>query len=201
MSTYLASNSPGLAASDGRNCQRCVEAFYQYFYGAHPFLPPRQQFLQMLKERPMDHLLTAMCFIGSRYVAGLSTNAYAMDIESFILSPPVEDASVVQTLLLYALGLDGSGEKTKAVEILLKAQQLALRIGMNRREYSIANGQNSTIREESLRRSWHELYVVCVMTAGFHGRRPFHYKEVKSSVPLPCEARYFEIGVSRDPST
>ncbi|KUJ17570.1 uncharacterized protein LY89DRAFT_583976 [Mollisia scopiformis] len=143
----------------------------------------------------MDHLLTAMCYVGSRYVSGLSTNPYATDLESFVVSPPVRDASMVQTLLLYALGLDGGGEQVKAVEILVRAQHMALDIGMNTREYALANGQGSSVCEESLRRSWHELNVVCVMVAGFHGRRAFYFQDWNSFVPLPCEARYFDIGL------
>ncbi|KAE8447886.1 hypothetical protein EG329_010115 [Mollisiaceae sp. DMI_Dod_QoI] len=197
--TQLATKGSGLINSDSHvfgahSRQRCIDAFYHYFHGSHPFLPPRHHLLQVVKARPMDHLLTAMCYVGSRYVAGATTGAYALDLELFTLAPPLKDASVVQTYLLYALGLDGEGEQTKAVDVLIKAQHLALEIGMNTREYAIANGQGSPICEESLRRSWHELYVVCVMAAGFHGRRPFHVQDLKSPVPLPCEERDFEIG-------
>lgn len=143
----------------------------------------------------MDNLLTAMSFIGSRYVTGAPTPNFALELELLVLAPPSKDASMVQTMLLYALGLDGGGEQTKAADILVKAQHLALEIGMNTRDYAIANGQGSPVYEESLRRSWHELYVVSVMAAGLHGRRPFHVQDMKSAVPLPCEEKEFDIGV------
>ncbi|KAF8847508.1 hypothetical protein BDZ45DRAFT_754819 [Acephala macrosclerotiorum] len=197
--TQLTSRDSDLTSSDRHALgphirQRCIDAFYHYFHGSHPFLPPRHHFLQVLKVRPMDHLLTAMCFIGSRYVTGLSASSFALELEPLVLAPPAKDASMVQTMLLYALGLDGGGEQTKAVDILVKAQNLALEIGMNTHDYAVINGQGSPVCEESLRRSWHELYVVSVMAAGFHGRRPFHAQGINSAVPLPCEERQFDIG-------
>ncbi|CZR56433.1 related to Zn(II)2Cys6 transcriptional activator [Phialocephala subalpina] len=197
--TQLSSKVSDSANPDSRRSgsidrQRCIDAFYHYFHGSHPFLPPRHHFLQVAKGRPTDHLLTAMCYLGSRYLTGAYTASYAPELELLVLAPPAEDASVVQAMLLYALGLDGGGEQTKAVDILVKAQHLALKIGMNTREYAIVNGQGSPVCEESLRRSWHELYVVCVMAAGFHGRRPFHVQDLKSAVPLPCEEREFGTG-------
>jgi hypothetical protein len=185
-----------VASLDGRNVQRSIDVFYQHFHESHPFLPPRRQLLRVLKLRPMPHLLTAMSYIASRYITGGLTAAYAVELESLFQSQPAKDASLVQAMLLYALGLDGAGEQAKAVDILLKAQNLALEIGMNTREYATTHGQDSSICEESLRRSWHELYIVCVMVAGFHGQRPFYHQDVDSFVPLPCEARDYESGVS-----
>jgi hypothetical protein len=67
---------------------------------------------------------------------------------------------------------------------------------MNRREYAVANGGGSPICEESLRRTWWELYVVSVMVAGFHGRATFHLRDTVSHMPLPCEEEYFASGVN-----
>jgi Fungal specific transcription factor domain len=178
--------------------QRCMDAFYHYFYDAHPFLPPRHQLLQLLKTNPMEHLQTAMCYIGSRYVSGLSTEAYALEFESYLsdCKPAPKDASMVQAMLLFALGLDGNKEREKAIEVLTKAQALAAGLGMNQREYAVINGRGSSVCEESLRRSWWELYVVSVMAAGFHGRATFHRQDSLSNVPLPCEEKEFASGVS-----
>ncbi len=178
--------------------QRCLDAFYQYFYDAHPFMPPRHQIIQAFKTRPMEHLKLAMCYVGSRYVPGLSTAAFDLEIESFLsgTKPAPKDASTVQAMLLFALGLDGNNERTKAIEVLIKAQNLAIELGMNQREYAIVNGQGSPLCEESLRRTWWELYVVSVMVAGFHGSGTFHQRDTLSNVPLPCEERDFASGVS-----
>jgi hypothetical protein len=179
--------------------QRCLDAFYQYFYDAHPFLPPRHQItIQVFKTRPMEHLQMAMCYVGSRYVPGSPTAAYGLEVESYLSGskPAPKDASTIQTMLLFALGLDGNNERTKAIEVLIKAQNLAIELGMNQREYAIVNGQGSPSCEESLRRTWWELYVVSIMVAGFHGSGTFHQRDILSNVPLPCEERDFASGVS-----
>jgi hypothetical protein len=56
---------------------------------------------------------------------------------------------MVQAMLLYALGLDSNNDQKRAIEILTKAQNLAVELGMNRREYAVANGGGSQFCEES----------------------------------------------------
>ncbi|KAH7348563.1 hypothetical protein BKA65DRAFT_584300 [Rhexocercosporidium sp. MPI-PUGE-AT-0058] len=177
--------------------RRCMEAFFQYFYDAHPFLPPRQQLLEAFKVGPpMDHLETAMAYIGSRYVRGASPASYSLDLDCFVLQQDLpRDASTVQTMLLFALGLDGNNERKKAVEVLIKAQRFALELGMNQQEYATINGRGSPICEESIRRTWWELYVVSVMVAAFHGKRACQVSGVISTTPLPCEEKDFVNGV------
>lgn len=86
----------------------------------------------------MDHLQSAMCYVGSRYVSGSPTASFRLDFESYLLptSTAPKDAFMVQAMLLFALGLDGNNEQKRAVEILIRAQNLAVELGMNRREYS-----------------------------------------------------------------
>ena len=179
--------------------ERCIEGFFQYFYDAHPFLPPRHQLLPLLKTNPMDHLRTAMCYVGSRYVPGSSPASYALKFDAYLAanSAAPKDASMVQAMLLFTLGLDGNNDQERAVEILNKAQSLAVELGMNQREYAVVNGRGSPTCEESLRRTWWELYVVSIMVAGFHGRGTFHLCDIVSNVPLPCEEGDFASGVTR----
>ena len=177
--------------------RRCMEAFFQYFYDAHPFLPPRQQLLEAFKiGPPRDHLETAMIYIGSRYVRGASPSTYSLDLDCFILQQDLpRDVSTVQAMLLFAIGLDGNNERKKAVEVLIKAQRFALELGMNQREFAIMNGRGSLVCEESIRRTWWELYVVSVMVAAFHGKRVCQLSGAVSTTPLPCEERNFVNGV------
>lgn len=104
---------------------------------------------------------------------------------------------MVQAMLLFALGLDGNNDQKRSIEILIKAQSLAVELGMNQREYAVANGRGSPICEESLRRTWWELYVVSIMVAGFHGRGTFHLRDTITNVPVPCEEKEFASGVSQ----
>lgn len=105
--------------------------------------------------------------------------------------------SMVQTLLLFALGLDRGGNQARAGKILVKARELALDIGMNHSDYSILNGRGSSICEESLRRTWWELYVVTILFAGLHGKTSGDVRGMtNATVPLPCEEHEFATGVS-----
>lgn len=176
---------------------QCVEAFFQYFYLSHPFLLPRQQFLEAMKTSPVDILETAVCYVGARYIPGASVFDFAAELDAFMsrLDLP-NNKSTVQTMLLFVIGLNGNNEQRKAVDILIRAQKLALTIGMNHAEFSRMNGKGSVFYEESLRRTWWELYVVSIMMAGFHGTQAFRLSGVVQNVPLPCEDSQFASGVS-----
>ncbi|KAE9379716.1 hypothetical protein N431DRAFT_500209 [Stipitochalara longipes BDJ] len=176
--------------------QRCLDSFYHYFYDAHPFLPPRHYLLQVFKTTSMQHLQAAMCYVGSRFVSGASTKSFSLEFESYLqgTKSALKDASMVQAMLLFALGLDGNNEQKRSIEVLNKAQDLALELRMNMREYAFINGRASPMYEESLRRTWWELYVVGIMMAGFHGVETFHHWDPLSDMPLPCEEKEYESG-------
>jgi len=177
--------------------ERCLEAFFQYFHDSHPFLPPRRLVLQMLRTRTMNHLETAMCYVGSQYVPAASAVAFALEFESLISGADVSnDGSVVQAMLLFAIGLDGNNDQKRALEILHRAQTLALQLGMHQHEYAVVNGAGSSVLEESWRRTWWELYIVDGIIAGLHQKSTFHLQDMVSSVPLPCEEKEYASGVS-----
>ena len=177
--------------------ERCLEAFFQYFHDSHPFLPPRTQVLQMLRTRAMNHLETAMCYVGSQYVSTASAVTFTLEFESLISGADVSnDGSMVQALLLFAIGLDGNNDQKRALEILSQAQNLALQLGMQQHEYAVVNGAGSSVIEESWRRTWWELYTVDGIMAGLHQKSKFHLDDIVSNVPLPCEEKEYASGVS-----
>jgi hypothetical protein len=178
--------------------QRCFDAFYHYFYDAHPFLPPRHHLLHLFKTAPVECLQTSICYVGSKFVNGAPTTSFVLEFEAYLQETKTapKDASMVQAMLLFALGLDGNNERKRAVEILIKAQNLAVELGMNRREYAFINGRASPVYEESLRRTWWELYVVSILMPGFHGIESFHHWDPLSDVSLPCEEKEYDTGVS-----
>jgi len=127
----------------------------------------------------------------------VSSASFATDFDSILASSSApKDASMVQAMLLFALALNGCNDQKRAIQILIKAQSLALELGVNEQEYAALNNLGSPIYEESLRRTWWELYIVSVMTAGFHGRRTFNLTNNMSNLPLPCEENEFAAGVS-----
>ncbi|CZS93295.1 related to Zn(II)2Cys6 transcriptional activator [Rhynchosporium agropyri] len=193
-----ASIQPTIASPDIDLRRRCTEAFFRYFYDAHPFLLPRQRYLETSKEGPpREHLETAVAYIGSRYVKGAPQSAFSLELDCFVLQHNLpRNVSTVQAMLLFAIGLDGNNEGKKAVEVLIKAQRFALDLGMNQREYAVINGGGAFLREESIRRTWWELYVVSVIVAALHGNRVFQLSGVISTTPLPCGTDDFANGVT-----
>jgi hypothetical protein len=97
--------------------------------------------------------------------------------------------------MLVAIGLDGNAERKRALAFLTQAGDIALEIGMHRREFPSLNGQGLPVREESWRRTWWELFVLDGMFAGVHQQSPFRLNEVGSTVLLPCEERDYAGGV------
>ncbi|KKY25919.1 putative c6 zinc finger domain containing protein [Diplodia seriata] len=94
---------------------------------------------------------------------------------------------MVQALLLYAIGLKANDRGSMADDMLSKAIDIALAIGMNDREFAIRNGCGNRLLEESWRRTWWELYVADGFFAGVSQRTNFRLRDVPTDVPLPCE--------------
>lgn len=180
--------------------ERCIEAFFYHFYPAHPFLLPRGRFMAFRKERPLPHLEAAMRYVGSFYVAQAPTAAYGLEAERSVYHMDCHrDGFWIQAMLILVIGLDGYTYQEKALQILIDAQNVALDLGMNKREYATLNGRGSDVIEESWRRTWWEMYVVDGMIAGVHQRSSFRLNEVLSDVTLPCEEKDYLNGVSQEP--
>lgn len=175
--------------------ERCIEAFFYHFYPAHPFLLPRTHFFALRKERKLDALEAAMRYVGSFYVEKAPTTALGLEAERCIYSTDcAKDGFRVQAMLILTIGLDGYTYQEKALQILIDAQDIALELDMNTREFAVLNGNGSSILEESWRRTWWELYIVDGMIAGVHQRSSFRLNEVTSDVLLPCEEREYATG-------
>ena len=178
--------------------ERCIEAFYYHFYPAHPFLLPRANFMSLRKERPLECLEAAIRYVGSFYVEQAPTIELGTEAErlAYHMDTP-KDGFRIQALLILAIGLDGYTYQEKALQILIDAQNLALELGINKRDFASINGNRSSILEESWRRTWWELYVIDGMIAGVHQRSSFRLNEIHADVALPCEEKEYTSGVSR----
>lgn len=176
--------------------ERCLEAFFYYAHPAHPFLLPRAYLLDLFKTRPLPHLEAAMRYLGSFYVPSAPRSLLAEEALHLLSAPSCpRDGFAVQANMLVAIGLDGNAERKRALAFLTQAGDIALEIGMHRREFPSLNGQGLPVREESWRRTWWELFVLDGMFAGVHQQSPFRLNEVGSTVLLPCEERDYAGGV------
>ncbi|TAQ87961.1 hypothetical protein B7494_g3722 [Chlorociboria aeruginascens] len=174
--------------------QRCIDAFYYHFYPAHPFVLPQSSFSKLLAEKSLKHLETAMQYIGSLYVAQSSIAALSQETEASIYNSNYpQDAFKVQAMLAFAIALDGLTYQEKALQILSDATDLALVLGMNKRDFASMNGNESAVLEESWRRTWWELFIIDGMIAGVHQKSSFRLMEVAVNVGLPCEENEYRL--------
>lgn len=107
----------------------------------------------------MDHLEAAMRYVGAFYVEKAPVTALGLEAERSVYHMDHDkDPFTVQAMLILVIGLDGYTYQEKALQILVDAQNLALKLGMNKREFALLNGNGSDVLEESWRRTWWELY-------------------------------------------
>ena len=184
--------------SDMAVSERCIEAYFYHFHPAHPIVVPRDYFMRLRTERALSHLEAAMRYVGSFFVPQASTVTLGIEAERALYHADCpQDAFRVQAMLILCVGLDGYTSQEKALKILTDAQDHALELGMNRREFASTNAIGSPVLAESWRRTWWEMYIVDGMIAGVHQKSSFRMKDIPADVVLPCEENEYAIGVSK----
>jgi hypothetical protein len=147
-----------------------------------------------LTRKPLLHLEAAMRYAGSFHIPGAPGQIIENETQSLLLTAP-RDGFTVQALLVLAIAFDSDNQGSKAMETILKAQDIALEIGMNQRAFAVLHGQGSPIMEESWRRTWWELYCVDGLLAGVHNKAGFRLWSTPCDVLLPCEEYEYDSGV------
>lgn len=170
------------------DANQCVDLFYTYFHPAHPILIPKPFYFN--RGYP-NYLQQVVYFIGSHYSSSLSSSRLRTIAADEVADNTQKTTSMVQARLLFAIALHGRNEIKEAQAMLAQSVSLALEIGMNQREFAAAHGGQQTIEEESLRRTWWELYVVNSIMAAFWRKSEFNVHSFASDVLLPCEEAVF----------
>lgn len=174
-----------------------VTAFYVFFQPAHPFLLPHFQMLELLQRTKIRHLELALQYVGSFYVPAAPTAKYCDALKAALADPSTpRDGFMIQALLLLAVGSHIDDKEEEAAKMLQAAVQLALELGMNRREFAPAHGGNHMLLEESWRRTWWEVFVLDGMMSGVNPLYTMALANVPLDVALPCEEEDYTTGVS-----
>ncbi|KAA8898256.1 hypothetical protein FN846DRAFT_751940, partial [Sphaerosporella brunnea] len=186
-----------------------MQLYYAYFHASHPFcLPPA--YLIKTPITQLQVLLPVMRFVASFFAKAAPTEPFCREAEHALFGstnpPPGRDAFTVQALLLFAIGLHSMGEQARAAQVKDICAELALELGMNRKEFSEgvagagADGDpGKKVLEESWRRTWWELYFVDGIMAGEQQRDNFKLWSVECTVPLPCEELDYAAGRIPEP--
>lgn len=185
-------SSQSAAVGDGY----LIEVYYNYFHPAHPVLRP----LRFLDPAGLPPFLEQVIkFIGSHYTPAASSETYRATVVSSTLAHD-DTVEKVQALLLLAIVLHSRNERTEAGECLAIAVDVAFAVGLDGAEYATTMSNGDPVREESLRRTWWELFVVEGMLTALGIQRVFRTNtELQQHRPfqvaLPSEERIYQEGL------
>ncbi|KAE8446843.1 hypothetical protein EG329_011620 [Mollisiaceae sp. DMI_Dod_QoI] len=183
------------APSDERREDDMGAFFYKYFHPAHPIALPRAQFLSRCRSDPdsLKYLIPVIEYIGSVFNTSIDSDRYKMIADQAFNSASLPPTGFsVQALVLYALARHCSDEFDVANMYLERATDMALSIGMDRRDFAILRGDGDALLSESWRRTWWTLYMLDAIFASI-GHHPTHrLQDIEFMVDLPCEDTEYE---------
>ncbi|KAI1827256.1 hypothetical protein F4861DRAFT_399260 [Xylaria intraflava] len=190
---------------------RLINLFYKYFHRCHPFVLPRHKFQQFYEERLEQEsialLIAVMRLIGSRYNSSDSRTHSTPQLEAEVTErlqavkdlPP--DPFLVQCHLLYSIASYWSADRVRARREIDTAIEIALSLGMNHRQFVAEYGCGDAVLQESLRRTWWQLYCIDAYFAAIKRSPVFPLCEVDVDTELPCEEDEYESGFIPAPKT
>lgn len=176
-----------------------LDLYYGSFHDAHPFVLPRHYLNQRLEtdKTSLLQLLPVLEFVGSLFLLGAAGEPPRRRAQSAVLPENLpETGFTVQALLIFAISIHSCSEFAHAREILDRAIRIAIRIGMQHNSFSIENGDQSTVLEESWRRTWWYLFITDATFAGIRHCTSFLLYGIQADVDLPCEEASYRSGVS-----
>ncbi|EAW13281.1 Zn(II)2Cys6 transcription factor [Aspergillus clavatus NRRL 1] len=163
---------------------RLVRLYYENFHHAHPILVPATSYEERNYPSYLQHVVR---FIGSHYSLQVMGDSYKEATVLQLSTATDRTPCMVQALLLYSLFLCARSEATEAERAFVQATDIALELGMFRRDFATTFSNGNEIEAESLRRTWWELFIVEVFMAARPPKVVLRCGNVPYDVPLPCE--------------
>ena len=168
--------------------EKFLQHYFDNFHDAHPVLLPMSELLR--NEREFGFLLSVASFIGSHFSRQSHPIPSKAHVQEVLTQASNQSPFKVQALMLYAISLhgrNGLNEQQEAIATLNQAIDIALNIGLYSKNYAILNGYSDASTQESLRRTWWELYSVDAMLAAFHHSSDFRTSAILADVELPLD--------------
>ncbi|TQV94431.1 hypothetical protein V2A60_002539 [Cordyceps javanica] len=197
-------SQPQLQSHLAISFERCISSYYHNFHASHPLVLPQTNLLPLIKGDAVQPLLSAMHWVGSKYIAPEKDQEPLMNTAiSHVEEAESKSANgfTVQAMVVLLLALDGAGYPQQATELLCKAKSMLLSLGMNSQQFLFQSEKRSQVLDESWRRTWWELYVLDGMFAGAHRATTFSLFDVPTDVGLPCEEDEYETNQIPEPRT
>ncbi|KAI1610255.1 hypothetical protein EDD37DRAFT_603870 [Exophiala viscosa] len=179
-----------------------IDLFYKYFYHAHPFVVPRQKYLENPSCLPKP-LKAVLQHLASHYVPDANHVALEKSAKVIFSNEVPDDGFKVQGLLLYGMTSFARFDQEEGAQALGQAFEIALRIGMNRQSFAIQHGRDDPTLQESWRRTWWTLMILEGVIVVIGGQsQPYRLFSTYTDVPLPGhDEDYNELRASPLPRT
>jgi hypothetical protein len=169
-----------------------VNLYYVHFHAGHPILLPRSLYWKRGYPR---YLKAVVELIGSHFSLATSSETLwegtARELEHGDQNTP----EMVQARILFTISLFARNEVHKGQQVLAQAVKTALELGMHRREFAALHANNRPTEEESMRRTWYELYVTDGYIAALQRKHFFKTNTVNADVLFPCDDEIYEDGM------
>jgi hypothetical protein len=164
--------------------EQLVNTYYLNFHAAHPILVSKGLYWKRDYARCLKAVVE---FIGSHFSPGTSTDALRDVVTREIDGGQQDTAEMVQARLLYTVALFARNEVDEGRRMLSRAIDIAIDLKMYTKDFAALHAKNSTAEEESMRRTWYELYVVDGCIAAFQRKSSFRRNSISADVLLPCD--------------
>lgn len=176
-----------------------IGAYYANFHKFHPIIFPQHRLMTFCQDpswRPrLEPLLAVLRLIGNIYSSKEWSIHLQDSIEACLAQTSSTDPVTVQARLLYSAALFWQDRKDAALREVAAAAEIAMELGMYRREYATDNSAGDAVVAESWRRTWWMVFILDGFYAGTLGTREYNVLHVEATVELPCEESEYESGV------
>ncbi|CAE7192143.1 hypothetical protein PTNB73_09565 [Pyrenophora teres f. teres] len=175
-----------------------VNLYYLNFHSSHPMLLPRSWYW---KNQYPRCLKAVVHLIGGHFCPTASRHALHRRAQKELQDDGQDTPERVQAQILYAVYLFAQHDLSKGQQVLNAAIEAALKLGMHRQDFAATHAGSLTVLEESMRRTWYELYITDGCVAALQPRSTFKTNTVGADVLLPCDDFIYEDGMCFMPAT
>lgn len=186
------------AALNRQDEERLIHLYYVHFAPFHNILVPHARFAS---QNYPPYLRAVVYLIGSQFTSGFSSVALRATADALLDRGQDASLSFVQASLLHAITLHARADRVSALTWLSRASDVAIQLGLNQRNAASAFGGQDVLLQESVRRTWWELYVVDGYLAAVHRQTDFRCNKVTLDAALPCEEAEYREGMASPEST
>ncbi|KAK7697471.1 hypothetical protein SLS64_013483 [Diaporthe eres] len=171
---------------------RLVNLFYVNFHLAHPILLPRRMYGDSKYAPCLRAVVEA---IGSHFSSAIAehyrTTLWARAVDQIESAGP-DSVDLVQACLLMAITQFARDDVQTGAKTLSLAISAAVRLGMHTRDFAITYGKSCAITQESLRRTWYELFITESYAAALQRKLTLETTTIQADVLLPSDEDAYE---------